>query len=453
MFSCRGRFPPLAHECMSDANPYAAPRDLAAHESEALQWRLEGADLLVKNRAVLPAVDLETGVSDGELVTVLRQHQPLKGFLPGLLTFALVYGFGSSRGNDGSLTAYVLLAVFVIFFLRALFRGNISVWDQREAVKHRRRVLRGRFAAGLVCAAPLAFVAASIFGDPLALPVLEIMVACILLMLGGVVLSIVGRSRLRVGGGPQGWLKIRKLHPDAISYLRKHEEERQAVLEASGERKIWRVYTAFLHKYPLSILIDRKTGIWMAVMLVLLKVLRSKQMEQTMLAADGAVDVELGGLHAQLQDEVARWAAGHPEWKLLRATELDAPFSIIRQEACAFVDPALEHAVSFSCSWAKSKSDKVRCHSVFSTWLEDGTLLVTASCAVVKTGREGVEYQSAKGGAEAVFQAHLARCAGRAIRASASLQELRERLVEEGNAAARDMERLGWNSVVREMGR
>ena len=46
---------------MSDSNPYAPPAVTESEAPSSLTWQVQGNALLVKNGAVLPQIDLETG--------------------------------------------------------------------------------------------------------------------------------------------------------------------------------------------------------------------------------------------------------------------------------------------------------------------------------------------------------------------------------------------------------
>jgi hypothetical protein len=439
---------------MSDTNPYASPKELAAAPAaESLQWRTDGSGLLVKHRTVLPPVDLETGATDGELVTVMRQHVPrhvgnlLLAAIVALVVYQLIWNTGFS------VTAYVVIVFLVSLSLRFFNRsGTVVIWDQRGGVRHRMRKMRDRFRFGLALLAPALFLSAALFPSAFSmLPIFGIFGVSLLLLLLSLVMGLFGRSPLKVGEGPQGWLRISKIHPDALAFLMRLEQEEQAQLESAGKPQAWRVYTAYFYRYPLSLLIDVKTGVWTSMVLVVMKWFRARQLEQTMLALDGAVESAMESLHHELRETAGRWLEAHPGWRVSGAAVLDAPFSVIRQEFVSLTDPALEHALTFTATWAKAKPGVVRCFTILNTWLDNGVMIATANCAVVRTGRTGVDYQHTKGDAEAVRTVHFARCAGHTPVPAGTPEEMKRRLVEERQLATRELEELGWNSPVREI--
>jgi len=439
---------------MSDTNPYASPKELAATPAaESLHWRTDGSGLLVKHRTVLPPVDLETGVTEGELVTAMRQHVPRQ---MGNLLLALIVGLVFYEGispSGLSVTAYVLIVFVIVFFLRFFSRSRtVIIWDQRNGVRHRMRKMRHGFRIGLALLAPALFLTAAYFSSENSFfPLFGIFGVSLVLILLSLVMGFFGRSPLKVGEGPQGWLRISNVHPDALGFLMRLEQEQQAHMESAGKPQTWRVYTAYFYRYPLSLLIDWKTGVWTAMVLMVMKLFRARQLEQTMLAVDGAVESGMESLHHELRDTVARWAEAHPGWSVSGAAVLDAPFSVIRQEFVSLIDPTLAHALTFTATWAKAKPGVVRCFTILNTWLDNGVMFATANCAVVRTGRAGVDYQHTKGDAEAVRTVHFARCAGHTPVPAGSPEEMKRRLVEERELSSRELEELGWNSPVREI--
>jgi hypothetical protein len=437
---------------MSDGNPYASPRDTSVvPQAETLQWQLDGDGLLVKDRTVLPAVDLETGARNVELVTVMRRHVRSYSIVFLIAAFGGVISALVGSAED-TLSSYFLVVLIAVVVLRMVFRTRpMVIWDQREAVGYRRQKVREKLRMLLALLGPALFVSAGLFGGAMT-PFTGLMsLAGISLMLLALVVGLFGRSNLKVSAGPDNWMRIRNLHPDAIAYLTELEHQRYRQQQLGGSRKTWKVYTAYLYRYPLRLLIDRKTGIWRTIVLTLMKLLRSRQLEQTMLAADEEASTDFDCLHGTLQEAVNHWIAAHPEWTVDSSSVLDAPFSGIRKEYVTLVEPTLTYVLSVMAVWAKANPDLVRCYALVYSWAEDDLLLVTTNTAVIQTGREGVDYRKAAGDVEAVFRTHLERCASRRLRHAGSIAEIKERLMRERAASTKELEILRWNSPVREI--
>jgi hypothetical protein len=56
-------------------NPYAPPETLETEATPSVYWRCFGERVMARDGAVLPKVDLETGVSEGEMLAVPRSYQ------------------------------------------------------------------------------------------------------------------------------------------------------------------------------------------------------------------------------------------------------------------------------------------------------------------------------------------------------------------------------------------
>ena len=73
-----------------DTNPYAPPCVAESEAPSTRYWYVDGIHLMAKHGAILPKVDLDTGVSEGGMKCVQRTCQTLTAstFLPSIVLIA-----------------------------------------------------------------------------------------------------------------------------------------------------------------------------------------------------------------------------------------------------------------------------------------------------------------------------------------------------------------------------
>jgi hypothetical protein len=223
---------------MDSANPYAPPTALDAPPvQEKFRWYLAGRGLYLRDGAVLPKIELETGDSGNHLIEVSNHFSKPRwqvSLIVGLLPMLILFLF---RRPEGMPLPYqpLLLTLGTMFAARLLitrFRPDIY-WRRigfktyRSASNERMRKQRDFWNTLLSYSPPL--IAAGIFS--LLVDYMEYF-GIGLIAFGSIGLFIrylwkrKSALKIRPAEGLNGWIRVSEIHPLAMQRLLEAERSR-----------------------------------------------------------------------------------------------------------------------------------------------------------------------------------------------------------------------------------
>jgi hypothetical protein len=451
------RHPPLNLLRMNEINPYAPPRVTETESTSGAWWRCYGERVMARNGAMLPQVDLETGASGGEMTAVSRTHQGAKaGQVIRIVFLIVVYVYAKNRLNiQGSWPMWTVIGGSLAFSFLSRIRnkvgGPVTIWEYREAQRERRRQIRRRWRNGML-ALSLCLMILGPWQVAPAYPMDLILLVCGAGLLGAhTIWSVMDRPKTRSESAPQGWLRIRNVHPEAMVKLRKIEAAEWAEFSSSAPHRPRKAFTTYYHKYPLrSLLGDGPKNPFIVFLVCMMKLLRSKRLERESFDFSEAREVREDELHGKLRERIGSWRSDHPDWKLILMDRLPSPAADLVIESALLVSPGLEHSISFHHSWLERKPTQGTSEFSFLTWLKDGKILCTTHMPLLPLERPDVDTVRARGAEEVVFQAHLDRCPTHEIDPAGSAEHLRERFRREKQDMNDFLEAAGLRGPTRE---
>lgn len=448
---------------MSESNPYAPPKVDESEAPSAIYWQCYGERVLARNGAMLPKVDLETGVSDEEMTSVARSYQAAgAGHVFKIVLFLGIYAFAQGFfESDSEWMLWTLVGASIVIGWLGRLRGGqtgaITIWEFRETARERRRQIRRKVRIGLLAGSSVLM----ILGPSLLLSsgpfhsawVLRLISAGLVLLLANALWALFDRPSTRSESGPNGWLRIRKVHPEAMAKLRQIEAEKQQQAATAAPHRKRLVRTSFYHKYPLaSLLGTRRINPLQILAIALMKLLRSKRLERETFHFSEAVEIPEADLSDSLQQKIQTWHKLHPDWPLLQADRLPSPAGDLTAESATLVSPGLEHSIHFIHTWLEQKSSTSTCMFEFHTFIKPGRKIYTTHMPLIQLPRPHVDAARVKGTEEEVFRAHLTRCSGHEIDAAADHADLLERTHREKLEIDDLLEAAGYHGPTREVG-
>jgi hypothetical protein len=283
--------------------------------------------------------------------------------------------------------------------------------------------------------------------------VLRLVVGGLIVLVANIIWSIFDRPSTRSESGPSGWLRIYRVHPEAMIKLRAIEaEERAKAAESPGQRKPL-IRTSYYYKYPISILLGtRAINPIFILIIILMKLLRSKRLVRETFHFSEATEISGDQLNPTLREKIDAWRKHHPDWSLLQAQRLPSPAGDLTVESATLVSPGLEHTLHFSHTWMEQKQSTSTCLFEFHTFTKPSGKIHTTHMPLLNLNRPHVDSARVKGSEEVVFQAHLARCANHELDAPADRAEWLARIDRERSEIDDLLEAAGYHGPVREAG-
>jgi hypothetical protein len=442
---------------MSDAlNPYAPPTVAETEACTTRYWHVDGIDLMAKNGATLPKVDLDTGVSEGDFKCVPRVLQVFNapGFVTNMVViFAVTF---LMKGHDLAPFAIIAFAIVISFIGRiGVFRRNlnsrIQVWSFVEERRAKRDTLRRRLRIGVLFLTAAMLMTGPVFlssgMENYATWITRFLMAGFVIILALAIWALIDRPKSRNHSAAPGWLRISGLHPDALAFLLRCEDEQAAHFP---DRKRL-VRTVYLHRYPLRVLIGKNLRHPLLVIrIVLMKLLRSRLLEREAFHFSEAEEIPFENLCPQLRAAIASWLSALPDWISLIGERLPSPAGDLISESATLVSPGFEHCIHINRSWMARTPEKGSSYFSFSTWLADETLISTHDYPQPLLRDPHLRQHTVTGPPERVFEAHLRHLAGEAILPSHDLPQLRARLQSARELSARLATEAGLQSETRE---
>ncbi len=437
-------------------------------ETEApasLGWHVDGTGVLAKHGTTLPQVDLETGASEGPMKSVKKEG--------GLnLTVVLISGAAGVAGFIGikwffDAPFYVFLAVawtaqIIYGRLRALRGGAIAphqvvVWTFVEEDRAKRLARRRLFRI-----VAMLLIAVTLLGTPLLMIghtqdlitwIVRLFGVGIPLLVGLTIWMALDQGKTRIASGSPGWLRIERVHPEALAKLREMEKEisdKEMAVRATRRRL---VKTSYYHRYPLSLLIGKNwKRPFLVLNIVIMKLLGSRLLERDSFHFSEAEEIPAGNLCDALGSFINDWFTAHPDWTLLSARRLPNPGGDMMVETVFLASAGLEHCASASHVWLTRNNGAGNSETCFFTWVEEDRVISTIDHKPLPLTNPRLIGQRISGTAAQVFDAHLKLCADHTISASRDAAELLARilrLMEEGDAFLTE---AGFQSKVRAAG-
>lgn len=444
----------------SDPNPYAPPSVAEPEAPSSRYWYTDGTSLIVRSGATLPKVDLDTGATAGPmqpLQRVVNVANPAD-FLMGALVVGCFITLRSYFNVEGLGILIGLLLLLALVKRLGFLRGNpnsvLRAVTFIEEVRARRTTRRRRSRIGaMILIAVSIFASLFLSGNPA-----DFVFTWFQWVLPGGVLGIIAltawgifdRPRTRTRSESPGWMRITRVHPEAMTFLLAEEQAiRQLEASRPPDRKRL-VRTVYYHRFPLRLLIGNHVRNPLVVLRVaLMKWLRSRLLVRDAYHFSEALEVPLTDLSEPLREAAESWLSTHPGWSFVTADRLNSPAGDLTCETVVLASPGLEHCAKISRVWLVQNPDKGSNQFTFLTWLADDSHFSTLDQPYLPLKNPHLN-QRASGPPEQVYQAHLSGTAALDVSPSRDSSELLARLHREKEETDRLLTEQGLQSEVRE---
>lgn len=383
-------------------NPYAPPAT-GSEEPESMPgcWSVQGDYLVVRENAVLPAVDLDGRGAGGPLTPlVLRLPVPAGGkgiaaiFISAPVIIGCMYFLPAGGRNFGMLVAMVAGMVFVPLFQRGLKIRELPafLWGQASVPALRARTQRARRRGYVAMASTLlllvflgiAFVGRRQLAESLGSGSMDVLgsavaVACLALVgfLGVAVWSAIDTG-WRCTKARDGWLWIRGIGPAALGELARRSGE---PVPAPVRRKVFKFQPQRLTLTELGALNGFRPMAWWQTLLMMSR--KPGKQEQLSYHWSEREWLEPGAGDAELMADWQRDTAGTPlaEWRMTHGERIGAPARCIRSEEIVFLSPdGRQAAMSMMTRVASGKGLLLeRRETAFRSWTADGRIIATGN--------------------------------------------------------------------------
>jgi hypothetical protein len=433
---------------MNDENPYASPATTEPEAPPSRVWQLDGIGVLVKNQAVLPPVDLNTGET-GEGLKCVRRAFVKQSPGSSILYWGILLGYVFLSGKTDIGTLPLMTGLFVILFLfkqvqalRASPSQRLNVMEYIGPRSIRGYVARGAWRRRIYFLLIAAFIfSAAVDHHP------DTQVMILFLAFGGffanLVWAIVDKPPARSQAGPPGWMRISPIHPDAARHLAELQKEEPHTESTTGETRKRNTRTTYFHKYPLGILLAGRKNPLVVFNIIVAKLLRSPLLARDTFHHSEAVTTDPENLCPPLREKIDSWITAHPDWTLRETRRLVSPDGDIIVENAHLAPPSHEHELCLTCSWNLSAPARRILHGSFFTWLRDGGHVSTHDHPFIRLQIPGYLPFHTRGDLEQIYQEHLRHSAGlpgdppadeagRAARFNAMQETIDRRLTELG---------------------
>ncbi|RYD42295.1 MAG: hypothetical protein EOP85_11430, partial [Verrucomicrobiaceae bacterium] len=161
--------------------------------------------------------------------------------------------------------------------------------------------------------------------------------------------GIVDRPSARATAGPAGWMKFQPVHPDALVYLTRLEQE--SASSAGDGFPSRKVRTIHFRKFPLSVLLGRRRNPLVVINMALAKLLRSRHLVREAYHFSEAQPVELADLCEPVRQEIMAWTAAHPGWTFRSGERLPSPDGAMIVENAHVASATHEQELWIAATW------------------------------------------------------------------------------------------------------
>ncbi len=439
---------------MSEAsdNPYRPPavRETTAPSDGA--WQVSGRELLFRDGARLPPVDLFTGEVSDDLVPCSQQFKSTSNanvrhlliLLP--VTAGVIWVIAISAWQPGLILLFVVAGILAQIFISNQATAARLHWFTRAAADNRRQGKR-TVAAVLKVAGFLGFFGYLLFDDPIAL--MGVMGGAAMLAASGILHK--HASPLRPGGLRDGWFVLHGVHPGA---LRELAARRPAAAATSPEMRLRKVHAIYLYRSPFSLLIAHQWwNPFLIVMIAVMKLLRSPNLVRDQFAPSEAEGIREEDCDPDLREMAAatRREPDFVSWSLAHASRLDTPAGDHRTDCLVFLSPDRVHSLTLALSrFASAQISRRVPEKTFRTWLDDCTVLLTTDAAMLRPFPGALNARRVREPLRELYAAHIARLGGLSPQPLADHDDLLARLRREGEERRAVLESAGLYGPLRE---
>lgn len=439
-------------------NPYAPPATLETEATPSVNWRCFGERVMARDGTVLPKVDLETGVSEGEMLAVARNYRPSTPvFLIAVIALILLAAWGVEFATIHLVIIFGIISLAgIILKLRGKKNGSITIWEYRETSRQIRYLSQKRWRQSISYTSVLLFILGIAFGDKITpllpnFPVFSIF-TLITIFLGNVVWERIMRPKTRTESTPTlGWLRIRNVHPEAMRKLREIELTEIAKNAECPTKRTRKVFTRYFHRFPLAALLgNRQRNLFHSAVITLMKLFRSANLERATFHFDESFVISETEISPALRSSLDAWRLAHADWQLLKIERLPSPAGDLTMDTAIVASPRLEHILHLSHTLSPQNSPPYA-DCEFVTYLQSGRKIYTSSLPIIEIGRTDVDSAQAKGNHLQIFQAHLARCVEHPMAPANDLHSLLARLHDEKAEAHALLEAAGYQGPTQEI--
>ncbi len=407
---------------MSEANPYAPPQTEPEVPS-TVTWQTDGLGLLAKNGVILPRVDLETGEHEAPLKC---RHRILLTNTSTISARVIAVGVVAFLGFRHAEPIFLILVGTCVWFLfntvmglRGPHGGRIVVWEFATETRLKRRKRRRKsLVAGLIIFAALIIlmpIMVSSRNPNYTEIVIGNFIGGVLVIIGLTVWASRASSFAKTLAGAPGWLRISPVHPQALGFLQAMEAEMFCVAQLKGEAGKRKVRTAYLHRYPLRMLLGKTIHPIRVLRLALMKLLKSKFLEVEFYHYSEATKISHDELYQPLQAAVNAWLANHSDWRWLYGESNSSTAGNLHVHWAVIASPDLAHTVVFSCAWNPASPRTGIPHLQFKSYQMGGTLVHTHDHHFLHLPYSHIKAFRATGKPDQVFHAHFENCSGQAV--------------------------------------
>jgi len=436
-------------------NPYTPPDTLVTEATPPGYWHCIGGRVMARDGAVLPKVDLETGTSEGEMMAVARHSKPPNQFLLLYFIFVILFIFDFAINIIAVIFGFYLL-IRTLLYLQGKRIRSITIMEFREFSRHQAFLKHVRRRQSIYYLNFVIFITGMMFRDEIipSFPILPL----ILFSTFWVTMIIIciwtwtKRPRSSTESAPlRGWLRIRDVHPEAMRKLREIEAAEQAARAFLPPDHQRLVFTSYLHRLPLAVLIgNRKRNPIRTAKIILLKLLRSAKLERESFHFDETFEITAAEISPTLHTSVEAWRLGHPDWQLLKIERHPSPAGDLTVDTAILVSPQLEHILYLSHATSPQHTP-LHSECGFITYLQPSHRIHTSSMPIIPIRRTEVDSAQAEGSHLQIFETHLSRCAQHALAPAADLPSLLAHLHHEKAETHTLLEAAGHQSPIREV--
>ncbi len=435
-------------------NPYRPPavQDPAAPSDGA--WQVSGRDLLFRDGARLPPVDLFTGEAGGDLVPCSQQFKSTAGvkarrlLVLVLVTAGATFAFAISDWRLGP-GGFALFFVAMMILARIFVPNRIATarlhWFTRAGGENRRQ--GKRTIATVFYLLSLFALFGTIALEHPSMPAL----------LGAIMALSVSSffhqrvSRLRSGDSRDGWFVLHGIHPEA---LRELSGRQPTIATAFPEKRLRKVHAVYLYRFPFSLLIAHQWwNPFLIAMIAVMKLTRSPHLVRDQFAPTEAESIREEDCDPDLREMAAavRREPDFASWTPALASRLDTPAGDHRTDCLVLLSPDRVHSLTLALArFASAQISRRVPERTFRTWLDDGTVLLTTDAAMLRPFPTAVKTRRIRLPLRGLYSAHIARLEGASPQPLADYGDLLARLRREGEERRAVLESAGLYGPLRE---
>lgn len=441
-----------------ESNPYATPRSDVTQLDVEGGWQVRGGVLFFQDGAKLPKVDLYSGRDDLPLTAASMEFAVSRGSIGGLVMLVLriapmAFLVVAVMNDHWELVPWAVGLLFVGMLLRFLPKGAVLKARLRwhvstESEKRRRRW--NTVMSLLLYGALLGMILGLVFAPP------QWRYLGILAVLGlSVYVRLQGRKypRLWCAKVVDGWFEVNGIPAAGLAALEGRRFEDGPVADEAVDKKR-KVYTARLHRMSVLTLLGKN---WWnpasVVMILLMKVFRSKRLERDMLHWSEARELKGSEWDADLRNkwDELQGMGDFAGWRLLKAQQLDSIQGDQTTQWFTVVSPDNRHALTEAVvRFVNAMNSAEVFETTLRSWLPSGVIVLSSNLRLERLRSPDFRVQRFRGGPEVIAARHAASLGGEEAVPADFPDGWRVRMEEEQRKRHTLMEETGVYGPVRE---